>query len=483
MTAGERFDGHTRVPVLEVDYADRETASGGISSTTGIPGYQRDYGLQPLTGGGRGLPDVAALASGNTRYSVLNANYVDGDHKDGVLAGGGGTSFASPLWASLTTQFNVIFHDQGLPNLGFYNDLLYIASVIAPGSFNDIELGNNITGFYTTAGEPGSTGYDDPTLGLPIWPTGHGFSAMPGYDLVSGLGTPNGMLLARALTAIAHSQVSFSTSPALLDDDGRGGWQSGADQSLLFQTTAVGGGASVHVDLGSSATDLFSANSGSYAWTSRLAQQSLQADFDPGLVLLFDRQSQGSLTSAHVDTDESVTVHIDGANAWASQANLSNPFGFADFFGGGDAVRVARPLAVAETVGGQDDQLAVVRLRQGGVNDLQLTFYKVDDLAGTIDGLAPGHPAYAAAVQAHAIQTVSGGSAITGPGYGQFSQTLLRDIDAGDIVAMRLDNLTTGAFYWALQRQRAGRRPVRRASLELRPEHLGLGRHVRRRRP
>ena len=110
-------------------------------------------------------------------------------------------------------------------------------------------------------------------------------------------------------------------------------------------------------------------------------------------------------------------------------------------------MRVARPVAVAETIGGRDDQLAVVRLRQGGENDLQLTFYKVDDLAGTIDGLAPGHPACAAA--AHAIQTVSGTSAIAGPGYGQFSQTLLRGIDVDDIVAMRLDNLTTGAFYWA----------------------------------
>jgi hypothetical protein len=449
VTVGERSDGHHNVPVLEVGFGGRDVASGGISSTTDVPGYQRDYGLQPLTGGGRGLPDVAALAGGDMRYTVLNANYVNGDRKDSVLSGGSGTSFASPLWAALTTQFNAIFQDQGLPDLGFYNDLLYIASVIAPGSFNDIELGNNVTGFYTTAGALGSTGYYDPVLDLPIVPTGHGYSALPGYDLVSGLGTPNGTLLARALTAIAHSQVSFSITPALLDDDGQGGWQSGADQSLLFQTTAVGGGASVHVDVGSTATDFFSANSGSFAWTSRLAQQSLQADFDPGLVLMFDRQSQGSLASGRADIDESVRVHIDGATAWASQAKLSNPFGFADFFGSGDAVRVARPVAVAETAGGQDDQLAVVRLRQGGENSLQLTFYKVDDLAGTIDGLAPGHPAYVAAMQAHAYQISSGASVITGPGYGQFSQTLLQGIDAGDIVAMRLDNLTTGAFYWA----------------------------------
>ena len=238
-------------------------------------------------------------------YSVLNCQLCRSHHKEWRLAGGGGTSFASPLWASLTTQFNVIFHDQGLPDLGFYNDLLYIASVIAPARSTTSSSATTSPASTRRPG-PGSTGYYDPTLGLPIWPTGHGFSATPGYDLVSGLGTPNGMLLARALTAIAHSQVSFSTSPALLDDDGQGGWQSSADQSLLFQTTAVGGGASVQVYHGSNATNLFSANSGSYAWTSRLAQQSLQADFDPGLVLLFDRQSQGSLASARVGTDESV---------------------------------------------------------------------------------------------------------------------------------------------------------------------------------
>ena len=44
-------------------------------------------------------------------------------------------------------------------------------------------------------------------------PTGLGYSAQPGYDLVSGLGSPNGLLLARALTAIAQQQVSFSSSP------------------------------------------------------------------------------------------------------------------------------------------------------------------------------------------------------------------------------------------------------------------------------
>ena len=60
-------------------------------------------------------------------------------------------------------------------------------------------------------------------------------------------------------------------------------------------------------------------------------------------------------------------------------------------------MRVARPVAVAETAGGANDQTAIVRLRQNGEDNLSLTFYRVDDLAGTIDGLHPGDAGYQAA--------------------------------------------------------------------------------------
>ena len=63
------------------------------------------------------------------------------------LQNDGGTSAATPLWAALTSQFDAIFHDQGLPNLGYMNDLLYIAAAIAPASFNDITMGNNTSSF------------------------------------------------------------------------------------------------------------------------------------------------------------------------------------------------------------------------------------------------------------------------------------------------------------------------------------------------
>ena len=100
----------------------------------------------------------------------------------------------------------------------------------------------------------------------------------------------------------------------------------------------------------------------------RLAQQSLQADFDPALVLLFDRQGQGAVGYHNVAAGQAVSVSIDGLAGQAVQAALSNPFGFADFFAGGDAVHVSRAVSIAETAGGANNELAVVRMRQGGEN-------------------------------------------------------------------------------------------------------------------
>ncbi len=51
------------------------------------------------------------------------------------------------MWASLPAQIDAVFHDQGLPNLGFYNDLLYQAAAVTPGAFNDVTLGNNVSSY------------------------------------------------------------------------------------------------------------------------------------------------------------------------------------------------------------------------------------------------------------------------------------------------------------------------------------------------
>ena len=142
-------------------------------------------------------------------------------------------------------------------------------------------------------------------------------------------------------------------------------------------------------------------------------------------------------------------MSINAQSTVALQASLTSPFDFADFTSAGGAVRVARPVAVAETAGAADDTVAIVRVRQNGEDSLSLTFYRVDDLAGTIDGLSAGRSGYAAAAQARAYQLTTGGTSLGGPGYGNFGQSGLMNVDAGDFIAMKLTDNTTGAHYWA----------------------------------
>jgi hypothetical protein len=144
-----------------------------------------------------------------------------------------------------------------------------------------------------------------------------------------------------------------------------------------------------------------------------------------------------------------VSVAIDGASAAAVQASLSTAFGFADFSAADGTVRVARSVAIAETAGGADDQVAIVRMRQSGFGSLSLEFYRVDDLEGTIGGIAPGQAGYAAAATARAYDTAAGGPTIRGPGYGSYGEAELLGVNSGDLVAMTLTNTWQGTTYWA----------------------------------
>ncbi|MFO1084927.1 MAG: hypothetical protein U1E21_10205 [Reyranellaceae bacterium] len=424
---------------FDAGYLVNSTGSGGVDTTQPIPSYQMAFGLHPVTAdpqhlSGRGTPDVSADAGGNLDYIVPTPQMVGTDAS-------GGTSAASPLWASLAIQLNAIFADQKLPNLGYMNDLLYTAAMIAPASFNDVTLGDNTSSFF----EPGqylSNGTD-------ISPTGYGYAAGWGYDLTSGLGSPNGLLLARTLTAIAHSELSYDdTVPQVLNSYGAGGWTSGTQQSLLIQTVSP---VKAHVDVtaGSTRLGLSSAATETYAWTARFAGQSEQSDFDADLVRLFDRYGQGAVGQVAMAQGDAFAVAIDGVAAEATTASLTSQFGFVDFQAAAGLVRVARPVAVAETVDALSDQTVVVHIRQSGVDNLKLSFYRVDDFTGSIGGVAPGAASYEAAAQLRTYQTTTGATSIDGPGYGQHSRALLNNIDSGDIVAMKLVDTTQGKTYWA----------------------------------
>jgi kumamolisin len=130
---------------------------GGVSAFFPLPSYQSAANIPPSANPpnkpGRGVPDVAGDADPNTGYRVR----VDGTEQ--IV---GGTSAVAPLWAGLITLIN---QKLGKPS-GFLNPLLYDQGV-AGGGFNDITSGNN-----------------------------GAYKAGPGWDACTGLGSPNGTVLA-----------------------------------------------------------------------------------------------------------------------------------------------------------------------------------------------------------------------------------------------------------------------------------------------
>ncbi len=139
-------------------------SGGGFSGIFARPAYQDGV---PGTEGTRGVPDVAADASTGM---TLARQAGDGSYQ---LLSAGGTSAAAPLWGGLMADADQLAgHD-----LGFVNPALYeIARSPAYGQvFHDVTTGNNtvvINGVTYT-----------------------GYQAGPGWDPVTGLGSPDAAAL------------------------------------------------------------------------------------------------------------------------------------------------------------------------------------------------------------------------------------------------------------------------------------------------
>ncbi|WP_163337583.1 S8 family serine peptidase [Desulfopila sp. IMCC35008] len=155
---------------------------GGVSQYFQLPQWQQvahvPYSANPAwpgsvyvkkdatwTRAGRGFPDVAAHA--DNFFSGILIAVEEKKGKALMVEEGGGTSAAAPLWAALIARLN-----QGVGNrLGYLNPLLYRLQLIERQDlFNDITIGNN-----------------------------GAYNAGPGWDPLSGLGTPKGKALLKAL--------------------------------------------------------------------------------------------------------------------------------------------------------------------------------------------------------------------------------------------------------------------------------------------
>ena len=163
---------------------DGAGSSGGISSFYAIPSWQSNINMSIPQGSqtNRNTPDVALTADDVLVIADGGLEYI----------GVGGTSCAAPLWAGFTALVNQEGVLGSRPPVGFINPALYaIANSPAYAScFHDITTGNN-------------TWSQSPNL----------FFAKPGYDLCTGLGTPNGMNLIDALFAIPTFAPHISPPP------------------------------------------------------------------------------------------------------------------------------------------------------------------------------------------------------------------------------------------------------------------------------
>ncbi|HEY5480424.1 MAG TPA: protease pro-enzyme activation domain-containing protein, partial [Verrucomicrobiae bacterium] len=146
-------------------------SSGGISTYYAIPSYQQGISMSANQGSTtqRNVPDVA-----------LTADNVYVTYNNGSTGTFGGTSCAAPLWAGFTALVNQQAAAAGLSPVGFLNPVLYTIGKGASyaAAFHDTTTGNNYSS-------------NSPTE----------FSAVTGYDLCTGWGTPNGTNLINALTA------------------------------------------------------------------------------------------------------------------------------------------------------------------------------------------------------------------------------------------------------------------------------------------
>jgi subtilase family serine protease len=182
-------------------------AGGGTSLTYAKPSWQAS-----LPGTMRQVPDVSMLADPYTGAEIIQT--VDGALSFGSI---GGTSLAAPMFSGVMA----IATQKAGHGLGQAAPLMYSAPAGAITDVNQLAGANNVTGSITDAA--GTTAYSadqlatpDPAVGsnyisafynspystrwfVITFGTDTSLAAAPGWDNVTGVGTPNGWSFVQAL--------------------------------------------------------------------------------------------------------------------------------------------------------------------------------------------------------------------------------------------------------------------------------------------
>jgi len=166
--------------------------SGGISTFYSIPSWQQPVSMASNQGSTskRNVPDVA-----------LTANNIWVYYNNGSTGSFGGTSCAAPLWAAFIAMVNQQAVSRGEGTVGFINPAIY---TLAQGSsyssvLHDVTSGNNFS-----SSSPSK------------------FSAVTGFDLCTGWGTPAGAALINALAPV-NDNLQVSSTAAFASTGAVGG--------------------------------------------------------------------------------------------------------------------------------------------------------------------------------------------------------------------------------------------------------------------
>jgi subtilase family serine protease len=150
-------------------------SGGGRSAYEAEPSYQSNYPIPNDAVGARGIPDVAFGADPATGFAVYDAYTYQGQRGWFVV---GGTSAGAPQWSGMLAIANGVRVANGKTTLnavGSVNRVLYnVAATAYSANFHDIAAGTNGT-------------------------CGVLCTAVPGYDYVTGLGSPVADSLVAAL--------------------------------------------------------------------------------------------------------------------------------------------------------------------------------------------------------------------------------------------------------------------------------------------
>jgi kumamolisin len=173
----------------------RGGGGGGVSVLWPRPSYQSANPLVPTLDDGtkcgnfggtcRQTPDVALDANPNTGY-IIYCTVVSNCGTDPWITVGG-TSGSAPLMAAIAADANRYSLAHAGQRMKFANPFLYDTFAATPSAFTDVAAGSGNNNIYNATGN---------------------YATANGYDMATGLGSPDAMALATALTTYTPGAVT-----------------------------------------------------------------------------------------------------------------------------------------------------------------------------------------------------------------------------------------------------------------------------------